>query len=91
MRLQEDGLDAPGHLTAWWSEARCARYFGDLVRPDAYGRWRQADREVEFFLEFDFGTEALPVLASKLAGYHQLACRCRKPHPFWSGGMVVLV
>ncbi|MGH3867845.1 MAG: replication-relaxation family protein [Pseudonocardiaceae bacterium] len=65
--------NAPGHLTAWWSEARCARHFGDLVRPDAYGRWRQADREIEFFLEFDFGTEALPVLASKLTGYHQLA------------------
>lgn len=65
--------NAPGQLTAWWSEARCARHFGDLVRPDAYGRWRQVDREVEFFLEFDFGTEALPILASKLAGYHQLA------------------
>ncbi|MGH3826315.1 MAG: replication-relaxation family protein [Pseudonocardiaceae bacterium] len=64
---------AAGQLTAWWSETRCARHFGDLVRPDAYGRWREASREVEFFLEFDFGTEALPILASKLTSYHHLA------------------
>ena len=25
-------------LVAWWSETRCARYVGDLARPDAYGR-----------------------------------------------------
>ena len=64
----------PEHtVTAWWSEARCARHFGDLVRPDAYGRWTSCGREIEFFLEFDFGTEALQVLASKLTGYAQLA------------------
>jgi Replication-relaxation len=62
-----------GHLTAWWSETRCARHFGDVVRPDAYGRWHEADRELEFFLEFDFGTENLPTLASKLIGYERLA------------------
>ena len=27
-----------GAADGWWSEARCARHFGDLVRPDAYGR-----------------------------------------------------
>jgi hypothetical protein len=60
-------------LLAWWSEHRCARHFGDLVRPDGYGRWRAQGREVEFFLEFDFGTEALAVVAGKLAGYARLA------------------
>ncbi|MGH3833497.1 MAG: replication-relaxation family protein [Pseudonocardiaceae bacterium] len=64
----------PEHtLTTWWSETRCARHFGDLVRPDAYGRWSAHGREIEFFLEFDFGTETLPVLASKLTGYARLA------------------
>jgi hypothetical protein len=64
-----------GRLTAWWSEARCTRHFGDLVRPDAYGRWHDltTDVDLEWFLEFDFGTEALTVLASKLAGYEKLA------------------
>lgn len=65
--------DASDRVTAWWSEARCAHHFGDVVRPDAYGRWQEADREIDWFLEFDFGTEALPVLASKLIGYEHLA------------------
>lgn len=58
---------------AWWSEHRCARHFGDLVRPDGYGRWHAEGGAVEFFLEFDFGTEALAVVAGKLAGYARLA------------------
>lgn len=60
-------------LRAWWSEARCAKHFGDLTRPDAYGRWQHHHREIEFFLEYDFGTEPLTTLAGKLAGYHELA------------------
>lgn len=64
---------APGRLITWWSEARCARHFGDVVRPDAYALWREHDAEIEFFLEFDFGTEAHTVLANKLAGYEKLA------------------
>ncbi|WP_228003283.1 replication-relaxation family protein [Nocardia australiensis] len=28
----------PGTLTAWWSPTRCARLWGDLARPDGYGR-----------------------------------------------------
>jgi hypothetical protein len=62
-----------GELVAWWSEERCAHHFGEHVRPDAYGRWAQAGREIEWFLEFDCGTEALPVLASKLTAYQRLA------------------
>jgi hypothetical protein len=60
-------------LRTWWSETRCARIFGDLVKPDAYGRWTRQGREIEFFLEYDFGTEALAKLAGKLAGYAELA------------------
>jgi hypothetical protein len=60
-------------LGAWWSEARCARHFGDLIKPDAYGRWATHGAEIEFFLEYDFGTEVLATLAGKLAGFHALA------------------
>jgi hypothetical protein len=68
-------------LVAWWSETRCARHFGDLIKPDGYGRWRHHDqhsgqsndRQVEWFLEYDFGTEPLSKLAGKLAGYAALA------------------
>ncbi|WIV57961.1 replication-relaxation family protein [Amycolatopsis nalaikhensis] len=64
---------ARGRLTAWWSELRCRRLFGDMVRPDAYGRWREDGHQIEFFLEFDFGTEDLGKLARKLADYEKLA------------------
>ncbi|MFD8493891.1 replication-relaxation family protein [Amycolatopsis sp. NPDC059657] len=60
-------------VTAWWSEARCARHFGDLVIPDAYGRWHTTDTEFEFFLEFDTGTESLTKLSRKLIAYERLA------------------
>lgn len=60
-------------LTAWWSETRCARHFGDLVRPDAYGRYTTNEDEVEFFLEYDTGTENLTRVAAKLPGYAALA------------------
>ncbi len=65
------GAPAPA-VHAWWSEIRCAHHFGDLVRPDAYGCW-DTGRRVEFFLEYDLGTEALTQVAAKLAGYAALA------------------
>jgi len=76
-------------VTAWWSEARCARLFGEHVRPDAYGRWSETSdggtSEVEFFLEYDTGTEALSRVAAKLAGYQRLATATGIPTPvlFW--------
>lgn len=63
-------------LVAWWSESRCARHFGDLVIPDGYGRWRTrhpGTTEVEWFLEFDTGTETTGKVGRKLAGYARLA------------------
>ncbi|UUV28602.1 replication-relaxation family protein [Amycolatopsis roodepoortensis] len=64
-------------LAVWWSEARCARHFGDLVIPDGYGRWRTGSgavvREVEWFLEYDTGTESLTKVGRKLAAYARLA------------------
>lgn len=77
-RHTADNTDPTNHsgrtaLGAWWSETRCARHFGDLIKPDAYGRWTAHGREVEFFLEYDFGTEVLAKLAGKLSGYHGLA------------------
>jgi hypothetical protein len=45
----------------------------DLIKPDAYGRWAAHGQQIEFFLEYDFGTEALAKLAGKLTGYAALA------------------
>ncbi len=60
-------------LTAWWSERRCTQRWGHLVRPDGYGRWSEAGTTVEFFLEYDTGTETIGRVVGKLAGYADLA------------------
>lgn len=73
--------DGQARVTAWWSETRCGRHYGDLARPDAYGRWTSHGREIEFFLEFDTGSEALRVVAAKLASYHRLAAHTRITTP----------
>jgi len=77
-------------LGCWWSERRCAAVWGDLARPDGYGRWREqlpghAAVTADFFLEFDNGTENLRRLTAKLAGYRNLAARTGIPTPvlFW--------
>ncbi len=60
-------------LTAWWSERRCTQRWGHLVRPDGYGRWTEGGQAVEFFLEYDTGSETLARVAAKLNGYTDLA------------------
>ncbi|WP_239393609.1 replication-relaxation family protein [Frankia sp. CiP3] len=73
--------DATGRLTAWWSEERCAGLYGDIVRPDGYGRWAQRGAEIEWFVELDFGTEPLRRLALKVDAYHRLAKETRITTP----------
>ena len=60
------------------------------ARPDGYGRWReqtpgQPPAVTDFFLEYDTGTENLPRLIAKLAGYRDLAARTGIATPvlFW--------
>lgn len=86
---------APGSgLDRWWSERRCTALWGDLARPDAYGRWHETSpatgivEETEFFLEYDTGTEDLPRLIGKLDGYQALADRTGiiTPVLFWLPG-----
>jgi hypothetical protein len=60
-------------LDQWWSEQRCAEVWGAYARPDGYGRWAEADTHVDFFLEYDTGTEPLAKVARKLRGYAELA------------------
>ncbi|MEV5704825.1 replication-relaxation family protein [Actinoallomurus sp. NPDC052274] len=56
-------------LAAWWSERRCQSAWGKTVRPDGFGRWRQDGRQVDFFVEYDTGTEPLHRLLGKIADY----------------------
>ena len=64
-------------VTAWWSEARCTRHFGDIVRPDGYGRWAESDRAIEWFLEWDTGSYQLSRFVAKIPGYLELAATTR--------------
>jgi len=65
--------DPAAALEVWWSEQRCAAQWGRLVHPDGYGRWREQQTWVDFFLEYDRGSEPAGRLAAKLPGYLQLA------------------
>ena len=60
-------------LKAWWSEQECTKQWGDLARPDAWGRWHENGNEIDFFLEHDTGTETLKRVADKLHDYRDLA------------------
>jgi hypothetical protein len=80
-------------LDRWWGERRCAAAWGGRARPDGYGRWSeqrpgQPAVTVDFFLEYDTGTEPLTRLVAKLTGYADLAARTGITTPvlFWLPG-----
>ena len=71
-------------LVRWWGEARCRDACANLVRPDGHGIWAAGRRRVPFWLEMDLGTEPVPRVAGKLAGYADLAgTRHAFPVLFW--------
>ena len=68
-------------LGEWWSERRCAREWGEVVRPDGYAVWSEAGTTLPFLYEHDNGTERLARLPGKLDGYARLAAEAG--HPNW--------
>jgi hypothetical protein len=77
-------------LECWWGERRCAATWGGHARPDGYGRWTEQlpgrpAGTVDFFLEYDTGSEPLSRVVAKLAGYAALAARTGITTPvlFW--------
>jgi hypothetical protein len=78
-------------LESWWGARRCAATWGGHARPDGYGRWTEQSSgqptaaTVDFFLEYDTGTEPLRRVVAKLAGYAALAARTGITTPvlFW--------
>ena len=63
----------PGaRLTRWWPARRIAAAVNHNVRPDGHGVWREDDRQVGFFLEYDTGSEVHTVLRSKIAAYRKV-------------------
>jgi Replication-relaxation len=62
-----------GRLAEWWPEARCAATWKTFVQPDGYGRWSTPGRRLDFFLEYDNGTETLARVVAKTDSYARLA------------------
>ncbi|GAA2653525.1 replication-relaxation family protein [Nonomuraea recticatena] len=60
-------------LLKWWPEHRCTAMWGEAARPDGYGRWTEDDQTLDFFLEYDTGTETLDKVAAKLHDYARLS------------------
>jgi hypothetical protein len=80
--LMRSARRRPGcRLEVWWSEQRCAKEWGEIVRPDGYGIWVDNDVRLPFLLEYDNGTETLERLSAKLPGYAELAAAAG--HPNW--------
>jgi hypothetical protein len=75
-------------LARWWNERQLGNELGSYqlnhVRPDGYGAWQQDAKLIEFFLEYDRGTEPLHRLRDKIAGYPPLIGWVGRP-------MVVLI
>ncbi|MBB5868562.1 hypothetical protein F4553_001941 [Allocatelliglobosispora scoriae] len=85
----------PGtELQRWWPESafRDRGVFyqdGDdpqimiapLPRPDGHGIWVEHDRTVPFFLEYDTGTEKLPILIGKIGRYTAVATLTNRSWP----------
>jgi hypothetical protein len=67
------------HLVEWQSERRFAARWGEVVRPDGFGRFEEDGTEIRFCLEFDNGTENLDRLAGKLPGYADLVTALGEP------------
>jgi hypothetical protein len=66
----------PADLTTWWPERQCAKTWAPYIRPDGFGHWREGGAHgtgVDFFLEYDTGTEPLKKVTDKLTGYARLA------------------
>lgn len=78
-------VSAGTELEMWWSERACTRTWGALARPDGFGRWREGDRSVDFFLEYDTGVESLSQVTAKLPGYAAIteATGYTSPVLFW--------
>lgn len=60
-------------LAKWWPEQHCATIWRGYIRPDGFGRWCEGGARLDFFLEYDTGSETLAKVARKLRGYAELA------------------
>lgn len=60
-------------LARWLSQRQCHDLWGRLIQPHGFGRWRDHDSSLEFFLEYHRHEEPMSDLIAALAGYDALA------------------
>lgn len=78
-RLAEALRRGPGSLLQWSGQRRCARRWGDLVRPDGHGRLALPTGTLDVWLEWDRATETHARLRDKLDRYEDLALALDQP------------
>lgn len=67
--LIEAGRANDGHGLAKWVPERTVRIAEGWIRPDGFGVLLHPNGALDFYLEYDRGTETMRQLANKLAGY----------------------
>jgi hypothetical protein len=67
--LIEAGRKNDGHGLAKWVPERTVRTADGWIRPDGFGIYAHPGGALDFYLEYDRGTETTRQLANKLAGY----------------------
>jgi hypothetical protein len=60
-------------LALWLSQQRCQATWGRLVQPHGFGRWRDHDTVLGFFLHYHSHQQPISQLIAALAGYDDLA------------------
>jgi hypothetical protein len=60
-------------LAVWWSQRRCQATWGRLIQPHGFGRWREHESMLGFFLECHSHHQPISHLIAALAGYDDLA------------------
>jgi hypothetical protein len=71
--LIEAGRANDGHGLAKWVPERTVRTGEGWIRPDGFGVYLHPGGALDFYLEYDRGTETTRQLANKLAGYIGIA------------------
>lgn len=71
--LREARTDLNADLVDWMTETEAMRWSDALVAPDAFGRWSDRGRGIDFFIELDRGGAWVRSLRPSLARYERFS------------------
>jgi hypothetical protein len=70
--VQHARMSPDVRVEAWWGEHRCGQLVGDYVNPDGYLHYTDPHGSIEFWVEYDTGTEPHHRLLTKADRYQAL-------------------